>query len=391
VSAGLTHYWSPIEDSGRWLGFRFRPGDIVISTRRKTGTTWLQMICALLVFQAPELPGPLWRLSPWLDNVSVPHDMLYRELDEQRHRRFIKTHTPLDGIPLDPGVTYIVTARHPLDAYVSLCHHFELLPEPDAGAAQVGEFGSLPGAPGQPPPGFGPPPGRHGPPPGGFGPPPGGPGQPPPGFGPPPGRHGPPPGGFGPPPGGPGAPHGHQLSGQPGPQEPPRRPPEPPGVPRAPMSRGMLHDALVRWIADDDDAPRDPDSLPGVMWHLSDAWARRGGPNVLLVRYEDLLADLEGQMRWLAGRLGIAVPESAWPALVQAATLERMRDRADDLVEFPPGFSGDAASFFHRGASGAGREILSEEELARYYARAAELAPADMLNWLHAPPSGLTG
>jgi aryl sulfotransferase len=391
VSAGLTHYWSPIEDSGRWLGFRFRPGDIVISTRRKTGTTWLQMICALLVFQAPELPGPLWRLSPWLDNVSVPQDILYRELDEQRHRRFIKTHTPLDGIPLAPGVTYIVTARHPLDSYVSLCHHFELLPEPDAGAAQVGEFGSLPGAPGQPPPGAGPPPGRHGPPPAGFGPPPGAPGQPPPGFGPPPGRHGPPPGGFGPPPGGPAAPHGHQLSGQPSPQEPPRRPPEPPGVPRAPMSRDMLHDTLVRWIADDDDARRDPDSLPGVMWHLSDAWARRGGPDVLLVRYEDLLADLEGQMRWLAGRLGIAVPEPAWPALVQAATFERMRDHADGLVEFPPGFSGDSASFFHRGASGAGGEILSEEELARYYARAAELAPADMLTWLHAPPSSLTG
>jgi len=153
----------------------------------------------------------------------------------------------------------------------------------------------------------------------------------------------------------------------------------------------MLHDALVGWIAGDDDARRDPDSLAGIMWHLSDAWARRGEPNVLLVRYEDLLADLAGQMRWLAGRLGITVPESAWPALVQAATFERMRDQADDLVEFPPGSPGDRASFFYRGSPGAAGEILSEQELARYYARAAELAPADMLNWLHAPPSRAAG
>jgi hypothetical protein len=36
-------YQSPDEDSARWLGFPFRDGDIVISTRSKTGTTWVQM------------------------------------------------------------------------------------------------------------------------------------------------------------------------------------------------------------------------------------------------------------------------------------------------------------------------------------------------------------
>ena len=51
-------YQSPEEDSGRWLGFPFRDGDIVISTRSKTGTTWVQTICALLIFGAPELPRP---------------------------------------------------------------------------------------------------------------------------------------------------------------------------------------------------------------------------------------------------------------------------------------------------------------------------------------------
>jgi hypothetical protein len=43
------------------------------------------------------------------------------------------------------------------------------------------------------------------------------------------------------------------------------------------------------------------------------------------------------------------------------------------------------AAFFRRGTSGAGRETLSDEELASYYARAARLAPLDMLAWLHSP------
>ena len=122
------------------------------------------------------------------------------------------------------------------------------------------------------------------------------------------------------------------------------------------------------------------------MRHLSDAWARRGEPNVLLVHYDDLLADLEGQMRWLAGRLAIAVPEQAWPALTQAATFGRMRDRADTLIAVPPEIRG-RGRILPRGSSGAGREILSDEEMAGYYARAAQLAPPDMLEWLHSPPA----
>ena len=48
----------------------------------------------------------------------------------------------------------------------------------------------------------------------------------------------------------------------------------------------------------------------------ADAWARRDEPNVVLVHYDDLFADLEGEMRRLADRLGIAVPEERWPELV---------------------------------------------------------------------------
>jgi hypothetical protein len=39
--------------------------------------------------------------------------------------------------------------------------------------------------------------------------------------------------------------------------------------------------------------------------------------------------------------------------------------------------------FFRRGVSGTGREELSAAELAGYRRRAAQLAPPDLLSWLH--------
>ena len=325
------------EVNGRWLSFRFRAGDIVISTPRKSGTTWMQMICALLIFQTPDLPAPLWQLSPWLDTPDVPPEHVDAQLAAQRHRRFIKTHTPLSGIPSHARVTYVVTARHPLDGFVSMVHQDRLIGPSSA----------------PPPPGRSAPPGHHGP----FGPaggPPWPPGSPPP--------HGPPP----------------RLHG-------PVRP-GPPRVPQVPeWSPEQLHEALLEWIGGDEGSRRYSTSLPATMRHLSEAWTRRADPNVVLAHYDDLLSDLEGQMRRLADRFGIAVAEQSWPTLVEAATFERMRHRDDVLVPPPPGIAADNAMFFRRGTSGAAREVLSDEEMGWYLARVARFAPPDLIEWLHRP------
>ena len=119
----LVRYDEGLTDSRRWDGFELRPGDIVISTPSKCGTTWLQMICALLVFQTPHLPDPLTRLSPWLDMRLRPREEVHELLRRQQHRRVIKTHTPLDGLPWSPEVTYVVAGRDPRDVAVSMEHH----------------------------------------------------------------------------------------------------------------------------------------------------------------------------------------------------------------------------------------------------------------------------
>src|SRR5262245_17481694 len=93
----MVRYRSLVDDSARWDGFEFRAGDIVITTPKKCGTTWTQMLCALLIFDGPVFPEPLERLSPWLDMCNRSIDEVRAALAGQTHRRFIKTHTPLDG------------------------------------------------------------------------------------------------------------------------------------------------------------------------------------------------------------------------------------------------------------------------------------------------------
>lgn len=110
-------------DNDRWEGFEFRDSDIVISAPSKCGMTWTQMLCALLIFDGADLPAPLPELSVWVDMKTRRIEDVRRLYDQQDHRRFIKTHTPLDGLPFDQRVTYLGVGRDPRDAVISLVHH----------------------------------------------------------------------------------------------------------------------------------------------------------------------------------------------------------------------------------------------------------------------------
>jgi hypothetical protein len=292
VSTAPIRYVSPDEDSARWERFRFREGDIVISTRSKSGTTWMQMICALLVLGSPDLPAPLPELSPWIDHAIEPVEDVVRRLEAQPHRRFVKTHTPLDGIPLDPRATYVVVGRHPLDLAVSLYHQSDNIDRERLAA----------------------------------------------------------------------------LTGSP---------------PRPRTARPSLHDWLVSWTEAETTAQEQMDSLVGVLHHATDAWARQYEAGVVLVHYADLLDDPEGEMRRVAARLGAEVDSRSWPALVEAAAFDSMRSRSDLLVPDAMGVLKDTGKFFRSGRSGAGRAVLSADELVRYERRVAALAPPEVVAWLH--------
>ncbi len=128
------------------------------------------------------------------------------------------------------------------------------------------------------------------------------------------------------------------------------------------------------------------DGLRGVLWHATDAWARRRQPNIVLAHYDDLLGDLPGEMRRLAQRLDIDVPARRLQQLVEAASFEGMRARSDRVAPSPGGILKDSGAFVRRGRSGAGAQVLTSAHCRHYLARGGEIAPEPVLRWLHHEP-----
>ena len=301
----LVHYKNMVFDSARWEGFTFRPDDIVISTPPKCGTTWTQRICALLVLKTPLLEKPLTSFSPWIDMLTRPHADILADLEAQPHRRFIKTHTPFDGLPFDERVTYLCVGRDPRDVALSWDGHV-------ANADMAALFSAREAAVGN-------------------------------------------------------ADIATLLEQG------------PPPIPESENERF--------WVFMDDPTPptETAGSLKAVLHHLSSFWAVRDKPNVVMLHYADLKADLEGQMSALAARLSIEIPERLWPELVKAATFEEMRANADQTA---PGVTEalwqDNKQFFRSGSSGQWRRVIETAgDLARYDARVRELTDPAFAAWAH--------
>jgi aryl sulfotransferase len=117
-------YRSWAADSRQWNAYRPRSGDIVIATYPKSGTTWMQQIVSLLIFQSPE-PRPISEIAPWFDRRELENtpQSVMSGLDQQTHRRFIKSHVPFDGMPIHDDVKYIHVARDGRDACLSYHNH----------------------------------------------------------------------------------------------------------------------------------------------------------------------------------------------------------------------------------------------------------------------------
>ncbi len=116
-------YVGPLTNTHRWQHFTPRHDDIFVCTPPKCGTTWTQAICAMLVFGGTDHGRQPAEISPWIDAEFEPIEDYLRVVDAQLHRRFLKTHTPFDGIPYDPSCTYFVVLRDPRDVYFSGSDH----------------------------------------------------------------------------------------------------------------------------------------------------------------------------------------------------------------------------------------------------------------------------
>jgi aryl sulfotransferase len=287
-------------DSDRWRRFAFREGDVVITTPSKCGTTWMQSIVGMLVLGRPDLGEPISRLSPWLDMLIVTDEEVFGRLEAQRHRRFIKTHTPLDGIPRHDSVTYICLIRHPLDVALSDRDHGENMRVDHARALRV------------------------------------------------------------------------RASGEPDPDL--VLPEEGPAAPGD----------YLRWFIDNDNQPTGsgPYGLADYCQQVSTYWNARGAANVHLFHYADMWRDLDAEMRRVSDVLGIAIDEGAWPAFLEAATIDSMRARA--AIAAPNADAGIWRSperFFKMGGTRGWASHLTPDDLDHFHDRLRALS-GDAAEWV---------
>ncbi len=279
----------PLMDSTRWNEFQFRDDDIVIATWAKSGTTWLQQIVAQLIFEGAE-DIAVADVAPWLDFSLVSEEETLATLEAQTHRRFIKTHLPVESLVISPKAKYLYIARDGRDALWSAQNHMANLTQ-----EVIDQINELPGW--------------------------------------------------------------EEYSWNP---------------PSADM-RQFYHDML------------DHDCYPWwPFWsHIRSWWEIRNLPNVSLLHFNNLKADLPGEMRRIASFLDIEVDEALWPALVEHCTFDYMKEHATVIVaKLADIFVGGGKTFIHKGTNGRWRDTLTPEDIEKYQRLASENLTPDCAHWL---------
>ncbi len=131
-------------DSTIWNDFEFRADDIVIATYAKAGTTWVQQIVAQLLFDgAGNLETA--EMSPWMDLRVPPKEIKAPLVAAQTHRRFLKTHLPVDALVFSEKAKYVYIGRDGHDVLWSLYNHHA-----NANAAWYEALNETPGRVGPP-------------------------------------------------------------------------------------------------------------------------------------------------------------------------------------------------------------------------------------------------
>ena len=112
-------------------------------------------------------------------------------------------------------------------------------------------------------------------------------------------------------------------------------------------------------------------------------WAIRRLPNLMLLHFSELKADMPQQIRRIADFLDIAVDESKWDLIVEHCGFDYMKRNATKSVPLGGAFwDGGAQTFIHQGKNGRWRDLLTDEDFGFYERRAVgELGPA-CAEWL---------
>lgn len=123
------------------------------------------------------------------------------------------------------------------------------------------------------------------------------------------------------------------------------------------------------------------------MWSFWDNvrtwWEYRDLPNMHLVHFNDLKADLEGEIRRLAAFLAIDVDESHWDAIVEHSTFSWMKANAEQMTPMAGEiFAGGAQTFINKGTNKRWKDVLSEADITTYHQIAVEKLGQECAQWV---------
>jgi aryl sulfotransferase len=117
--------------------------------------------------------------------------------------------------------------------------------------------------------------------------------------------------------------------------------------------------------------------------HVRSWWDIRRLPNVLLVHFNALKADLPGQIRRIAEFLDIDIDEARLPTLVEHCSFDYMKKNAAALSPLLfDVFRAGGNTFIHKGTNGRWRELLSPADVERYERAARDNLTKECARWL---------
>jgi aryl sulfotransferase len=270
-------------DSTVWNDVKFRDDDIIIATYAKSGTTWLQQIISQLIFNGQE-GLPVADMSPWIDLRVPPKEIKFAAIEQQTHRRFLKTHLPVDALVFSPAAKYIYIGRDGRDVAWSLFNHHT-----NANDLWYEVINDTPGRVG----------------------------------------------------------------------------------PAMEQPAGPVEEYYRNWLEND--------GHPfWSFWENARSWWDiRDLPNVMMLHFSDLKADMPGEIERIAAFLDIPIDPANREAIIEHCSFDYMKANAATCV--PMGgalWDGGPETFMHKGTNGRWSDILSTEDIAAYEAKAiAELGP----------------
>ncbi len=112
-------------------------------------------------------------------------------------------------------------------------------------------------------------------------------------------------------------------------------------------------------------------------------WALKELPNVHLLHFANLKADMPGEIRTLAEFLDVEINETKWDDILLHCSFDYMKANATKSVPLGGAFwDGGATTFIHKGVNGRWRDRLDKDQSQAYEQRAAAELGDDCATWL---------